>query len=61
MENKQQKNKIEHTHENKKAMNKALSQTKGYDNEIITDPFGSYTGVPSDDPYSKPIQDVDDL
>ena len=28
--------------------------------EIITDPLGSWTGVP-DDPYDKPIQDADDL
>ena len=42
-------------------MNKALSQTHGYDNEIVTDPFGSYTGVPIDDPYSRPVQDADDL
>jgi hypothetical protein len=39
----------------------ALSQAKGYENEIITDPFGSYTGVPVDDPYDKPVQDADDL
>ena len=25
-----------------------------------TDPFGSYTGVP-ENPYEKPVQDVDDL
>ena len=30
-------------------------------NEIITDPFGSWTGVPVDDPYEKPVQDADDL
>ena len=28
---------------------------------IITDPLGSWTGVPVDDPYEKPIQDADDL
>lgn len=27
---------------------------------IITDPQGSYTGVPTD-PYDKPVQDADDL
>ena len=29
--------------------------------EIVSDPFGSYTGVPNDlsDPY--PVQDADDL
>ncbi len=29
--------------------------------KIITDPNGSYTGRPKDDPYEKPIQDADDL
>ncbi len=29
--------------------------------KINTDPFGSYTGVPTDDPYERPIQDQDDL
>ena len=28
---------------------------------IVTDPFGSWTGVPSDDPLDTPVQDVDDL
>ena len=28
---------------------------------INTDPLGSWTGVPTDDPYEKPIQDADDL
>ena len=28
--------------------------------KIVTDPFGSYTGRPSD-PYEKPVQDADDL
>ena len=27
---------------------------------IITDPFGSYTGL-TKDPYEKPVQDADDL
>ena len=29
--------------------------------QIDTDPLGSWTGVPTDDPYEKPIQDADDL
>lgn len=29
--------------------------------KINTDPFGSWTGVPTDDPYERPIQDADDL
>ena len=28
---------------------------------IVTDPFGSWTGVPADDPLDTPVQDVDDL
>lgn len=31
------------------------------DSRIITDPFGSWTGVVEDDYFDKPIQDVDDL
>lgn len=31
------------------------------DGDIVTDPQGSWTGVPTDDPYDKPIQDADDL
>ena len=29
--------------------------------KIVTDPLGSWTGVPVDDPYEKPVQDADDL
>lgn len=28
---------------------------------IVTDPFGSYTGVTAYDPYDRPVQDSDDL
>lgn len=28
--------------------------------DIVTDPFGMYTGIP-DDPEERPIQDADDL
>ena len=31
------------------------------DGRIITDPLGSWTGVPTDSPFDTPIQDVDDL
>ena len=31
------------------------------DGDIVTDPLGSWTGVPVDDPYEKPVQDADDL
>ena len=34
---------------------------KTEENTIITDPFGSWTGVDLSDNYEKPIQDVDDL
>jgi len=33
---------------------------KDRENEIITDPQGSYTGR-AKDPYEKPVQDADDL
>ena len=33
---------------------------KKKDKKIITDPFGSYTGLVKD-PYEKPVQDADDL
>ncbi len=59
MKNKTEKKYLKST--NNTAMNKARTQSDTYDNEIITDPFGSYTGVPTDDPYDKPIQDADDL
>ena len=28
---------------------------------IITDPLGSWTGIPVDNAYDKPVQDADDL
>ena len=33
---------------------------KNKDEVIITDPFGSYTGLVND-PQEKPVQDADDL
>ena len=30
-------------------------------NTIITDPDGSWTGVPTEDPEERPVQDADDL
>lgn len=38
--------------------NAARMQT---DERINTDPFGSYTGVPTEGKNEKPIQDADDL
>ena len=35
-------------------------QVKTQAEEIITDPFGSYTGIPIDN-CERPIQDADDL
>ena len=31
------------------------------DSQINTDPNGSWTGFPTDDPYEAPVQDADDL
>ena len=39
----------------------ASSFRDNYENDIHTDPLGSWTGVPLDDPYDKPVQDADDL
>ena len=44
-----------------KAYNNVSSFRENYENDIHTDPLGSWTGVPLDDPYDKPIQDADDL
>ncbi len=44
--------------EEKKRSTGACMSTRN--NEINTDPLGSWTGAP-DDPYDKPIQDADDL
>ncbi|MBQ7355911.1 MAG: hypothetical protein IJW66_00785 [Clostridia bacterium] len=45
--------------EKKKKRSKEKEDDK--ENEIITDPFGSYTGVCVDDKYARPVQDADDL
>ena len=37
-----------------------MSKKKKQEGLIITDPFGSYTGTPTD-PDERPIQDADDL
>jgi hypothetical protein len=34
---------------------------KELNSNINTDPLGSWTGIPTDDPYERPIQDADDL
>ena len=34
---------------------------KEKESRIISDPLGSWTGVPLDDFYDKPVQDADDL
>ena len=46
---------------NSSAFNSAELFRENYENNIITDPQGSWTGVPLDDPYDRPIQDADDL
>ena len=35
--------------------------SNGIHTGINTDPLGSWTGVPTDDPMEKPVQDADDL
>lgn len=37
-----------------------MFKKKKLENEIVTDPFGSYTGIPTD-PDERPVQDADDL
>ena len=37
-----------------------IPSVQSYDN-IIVDPFGSWTGIPIYDPHELPVQDVDDL
>ena len=39
----------------------AMSKERDREEGIVTDPDGSYTGVPRDNPFDKPIQDADDL
>ena len=38
--------------------NKSIMSTEG---RINTDPFGSYTGFPTENPNERPVQDADDL
>ena len=44
-----------------KAHRGAGDAERGEKPEIITDPFGSYTGVDVEDKYAIPVQDADDL
>ena len=37
-----------------------MKKQKQKKEEISTDPFGSYTGIPAD-PHERPVQDADDL
>ena len=55
---KEQKKNTTKTHENDRKM--ANRTTIESVVRIECDPLGSYTGVPQD-PYSMPVQDVDDL
>ena len=43
------------------SIEKGNRSTNVHKSEIITDPFGSWTGTPTDGKYEKPVQDVDDL
>lgn len=38
-----------------------VNMMDGAEDGIVTDPQGSYTGVPTEDPDDRPIQDADDL
>ncbi len=44
-----------------KERKKSSQNRAGHNTEIITDPQGSWTGVPVDDEDSMPVQDADDL
>lgn len=44
----------------KREMKKQLSWDGKQMQDIVTDPFGMYTGI-ADDPAERPIQDADDL
>lgn len=44
----------------KRSLNKTGADMKT-DSAINTDPFGSYTGVDTENEYDVPVQDVDDL
>ena len=48
-------------HGKKPTFTASNAKIRGGDCEIVTDPLGSWTGVPVDDPYDRPIQDADDL
>ena len=44
-----------------KGIPKIYESTMQSDGRIIVDPLGSWTGVPDDDIFDTPVQDVDDL
>ncbi len=48
-----------------KRENNTKNKIKAYDNpdkeSINTDPFGSWTGIDTENRYEEPVQDVDDL
>ena len=58
---KREVNMIYNGYKNEKKQGTDLQKKRGEEERINTDPFGSWTGVPTDDVYEKPIQDVDDL
>ena len=45
----------------KKAPTPINDPQKEKESRIISDPLGSWTGVPMDDVHDKPVQDADDL
>ena len=46
---------------NEKKTGKATNTEPSVQSRINTDPFGSYTGVDTENKYEIPVQDVDDL
>jgi hypothetical protein len=56
------KKKNKETNQNQSSLSKitnSLSTSK--ESNVISDYDGSYTGVPIDNKYAKPVQDADDL
>lgn len=58
---KEKEKKIIRTSQKKTDIITASTFKSAFDDDIDTDPQGSWTGVRTDDPYDKPIQDADDL
>ena len=55
------KNKKNKSNKKSSTIEEIITPITTSDTSIISDYDGSYTGVPVDDNFSKPIQDADDL